>query len=131
MTIESPFAEMAGAVTYQLVSCLNVTVECNGMEMIARIKTNRVFNGKIYAKSKPNSCVNDVTSSLDFSLTLPYNDVMCDVKNELGGNIFSSQLVIQHHDLIVTQADFGASVVCRFDLKNRTISNGPAINVDG
>lgn len=131
LTIENPFAEMPGAVTYQLVSCMNVTVECLAHQMVAKIQTNRVFNGKIYSRTKPNSCMNDVHHSLDFHLNLPYNDVMCDVKQEpFNGNLFRSELVIQHHDRIVTHSDFGVSVLCRFDLKNRTITNGPLV-IDG
>lgn len=122
---------MPGAVTYQLVSCMNITVECLAHTMIAKIRTNRVFNGKVYSRSKPNSCVNDIKWSMDFSISLPYNDVMCDVMAEpSNGNLFRSELVVQHHDRIVTQSDFGVSVLCRFDLKNRTITNGPLV-IDG
>lgn len=123
LTIEQPFAEMPGAVTFQLISCMNVTIQCDGHSMTALIRTNRLFDGKIYSKSKPNSCKNDISQSMDFSLTLPYNDVMCDVRQEASGNMFRSDLVIQHHDLIVTAADFGISVLCKFDMKNRTITN--------
>src|SRR2546427_156061 len=32
-----------------------VTIICKAREMVAHVKTSKVFNGKIYAKSKPNS----------------------------------------------------------------------------
>lgn len=131
LTIEQPFAEMPGAVTYQLISCMNVTVQCNAQHMTAVIRTNRLFDGKIYARTKPNHCKNDISHSMEFSLSLPYNDVSCDVRSEGAGTMFRSDIVIQHHDLIVTAADFGISVLCKYDMKNRTITNSNPLIVDG
>ena len=127
--IEQPFVEMPGAVTYQLVSCLNVSVQCNAHEMVAKVRTNRIFNGKIYSRTKPNSCMNDVTNKLNFEISLPYNDLMCDVRHE-SPEKFTTDIVIQHHDRVVTQSDLGLSVLCRFDLANRTITN-TQIEIDG
>ena len=45
------------------------------------------------------------SDSTDFSLELVYNSVNCDVRREGGG--FSADLVIQHHDLVVTNEDIG------------------------
>lgn len=69
--------------------------------MVARIQTNKLFQGKIYAKTKPNSCMNDIVESLDFDLRMPYNDLLCDVKQKEHGK-FSNDIVIQHHDMIVS-----------------------------
>lgn len=97
--------------------------------MIASVQTSKLFNGKIYAKSKPNSCVNDVKNSLEFEITMPYHDLMCDVKQQNQAK-FSNDIIIQHHDMIVTTSDLGLSVHCNYDLSNRSISN-VAIEVDG
>ena len=69
--------------------------------MVARIQTNKLFQGKIYVKTKPNSCMNDIADSLDFDLVMPYNDLLCDVKQKEHGK-FTNDIVIQHHDMIVS-----------------------------
>lgn len=127
--IEQPYLEIPGSVTYELFSCYNVTILCRAKEMIASVQTSKLFNGKIYAKSKPNSCVNDVSNSLDFDIVMPFHDVMCDVKQVNAGS-FANDIVIQHHDMIVTTSDLGLSVHCNYDLSNRSISNVP-LEVDG
>jgi hypothetical protein len=52
----------------------------------------------------------DVRNSLDFSLYIGYNDIAgCDVRQEVAGR-FASDIVIQHHDMVVTGADVGLKV---------------------
>ena len=63
--------------------------------MVAHVRTNRVFSGRMYGRSRPNSCVVDVERSLDFKLKLGYNDINCDVAKDSGGGKFSSEVVIQ------------------------------------
>lgn len=48
----------------------------------------------MYAKERPNSCVTDVSKGLEFELTLGYQDLNCDVKQEAAGKFFS-EVVIQ------------------------------------
>lgn len=98
--------------------------------MIATIQTNKLFSGKIYAKSKPNSCVTDVTSSLSFDLNMPYHDLLCDVKQKDAGR-FTNDIVIQHHDMVVTTKDLGLAVNCNYDLTNKSVSNINSLSVDG
>lgn len=98
--------------------------------MIAHIATNKIFNGKIYAKSKPNSCVNDISNSLEFEISMPYHNLECDVKQASHGK-FYNDIVIQHHDMIVTTQDLGLNVHCQYDLSNRSISNNVNLEVDG
>lgn len=68
--------------------------------MTAHILTNRVFSGKVYGKGKPKSCVNDIVNSLNFNLTMPYNDINCEVQQN--SSTYHKDIVIQHHDLIVS-----------------------------
>lgn len=98
--------------------------------MKVNVQTNKLFSGKIYAKSKPNSCVNDVTNSLDFDIVMPFHDLMCDVKQRDQGK-FSNDIIIQHHDMVVTTKDLGLSINCNYDLSNKSITNHQPINVDG
>jgi putative uncharacterized protein (fragment) len=102
---------------------------CKAKEMVAKIKTSKLFSGKIYAKTKPNSCVNDVSGSLNFEISMPYHDLMCDVKQKSSGE-FTNDIIIQHHDMIVTTQDIGLAVHCQYDLSNQSVSN-IALEVDG
>ena len=69
-------------------------VDCQKSYMVARVLTNRAFSGKIYGRTRPNSCLTDVDRSLDFELKLPYNDIGCDVISSPDGR-FSAEVVIQ------------------------------------
>lgn len=86
--------EIPEAKTYELTSCYNVTIDCRSTDMIVRVKTNRIFSGKLYAKERPNSCVTDVARGLEFELKLGYQDLGCDVKQEGPGKFFT-EVVIQ------------------------------------
>ncbi|KAH9366353.1 hypothetical protein HPB48_006195 [Haemaphysalis longicornis] len=106
------------------------TIQCKAREMVAMVKTSKIFNGKVYSKARPNSCVTDVVNSLDFQIRMAYHELECDVKQENLGQ-FSTDIVIQHHDMIVTNQDLGLSVHCQYDLANRSVSNGVQLEVDG
>ena len=76
--------------TYELSSCYNVTIDCRASEMIATVRTNKIFNGKVYAKDNPNSCVTDVENGIEFSIKMGYNDLECNVKRK---GMYSSKLI--------------------------------------
>lgn len=128
MSVKDPYLEVVGAITYELASCFNVTIQCRAREMVAQVSSSKMFRGKIYVKSRPTSCQNDVRESLHFELAMKYHDDACDVRS--GSNhdrgVFSNDIIIQHHDRIVTTQDVGLSVYCQYDLGNRSITN----NVD-
>lgn len=128
--IQEPYLEIAGAATYELSSCYNVTIDCRSGDMVAKIRTSKIFNGKIYAKGSPNSCVNDVTAALDFELRMAYNDIECNIIKD-GVGRYSNDIVLQHHDRIVTSADLGLSVHCQYDLGNKSVSNQVDLEVNG
>lgn len=125
--IQDPYLEMQGAISYELDSCYNVTVVCKSREMVARVKTNKVFNGKIYAKNAPLSCMNDISNSMDFELSMAFNDA-CSISRSTNTGIFTNEIVIQHNDMIVTNSDMGLNVKCQYDLRNQTVYNN--INLD-
>ena len=62
--------------------------------MVAKVRTNRVFDGRIYGKTRPNSCTVDVRKSLDFELYLGFNDIDCDVRQVIPGK-FATDVIIQ------------------------------------
>jgi Zona pellucida-like domain len=98
--------------------------------MVARIKTSKVFDGKVYAKGAPNSCSIDVKNSLEFELKMGYQDIECNVRqNGLGRYV--TDVVIQHHDLIVTSSDLGLALTCQYDMTNKTVSNDADLDVIG
>ena len=41
------------------------------------------------------------------------------------------QVIIQHHDSVVTSADLGLALRCQYDLGNRTVTNGLDLEVRG
>ncbi|KAL7647956.1 UNVERIFIED_CONTAM: hypothetical protein RMT77_001572 [Armadillidium vulgare] len=128
--IEEPHLDIPGASTYELSSCYNVTIDCRSGDMVARIKTSKSFNGKIYSKGSPNTCVNDVDNTLEFELVMAYNDIDCNVQRASASH-YSSDIVVQHHDMIVTSADLGLSVHCKYDLSNKSVSNVVDLQVTG
>lgn len=128
--IQDPYLEVPEAATYELSSCYNVSIDCRSGDMVARIQTSRLFDGKIYAKGSPNSCVRDVNNSLDFELSMAYDNLECNVrKNGLGRYI--NDVVIQHHDKIVTSSDLGLAVTCQYDLTNKSVTNEVDLGVHG
>ena len=104
--VREPFLVIADVKgTFELSSCYNVTIDCRSSEMVATITTNKIFSGKIYAKDNPNSCVVDVENEIQFSISMTYNDIGCDVKREelgvytnqvSGCVIFIPSLIVQH-----------------------------------
>ncbi len=86
---------MNGSVSYERGSCYNVTLDCQANHLIARLSTNKIFNGKVYARHRPNSCVLDVKQSMTFEMSMDYSDPGCGVKQEEPGR-FAADLVLQH-----------------------------------
>lgn len=128
--VQDPYLEVPEAATYELSSCYNVTIECGAVDMVARIRTSKLFDGKVYAKGSPKSCSVDVKNSLEFELRMGYSDLECNVKQQ-GSGRYMNDVVIQHHDTIVTSSDLGLAVTCQFDLTNKSISNEVDLGVKG
>lgn len=128
MSVSEPYLEVAGAITYELAACFNVSIQCRARGMVAQVSSSKSFNGKLYAKSRPASCQVDVSNSLQFELHMNYHDDACDVRasSSQAQGVFSNDIIIQHHDSIVTTQDVGLSVYCQYDLGNRSVTN----NVD-
>ena len=128
--VEDPFLFIEEATTYELSSCYNVTIDCHSGDMTANIRTSSLFDGKVYAKGSPVTCMEDIESSLEFSITMKYTDIECGVEREgLGGYI--NEVIIQHHDSIVTSADLGLELSCEYDLTNKSVSNQVDLQITG
>jgi hypothetical protein len=128
--IQDAYLDVPEATTYELSSCYNVTIECRSADMVAKIKTSKIFDGKVYAKGSPNSCSVDVKNALEFELRMGYQDLECNVRqNGLGR--YLNDVVIQHHDMIVTSSDLGLALACQYDLANKTVSNKADLDIEG
>ncbi len=90
--IDEPYLFIEDAITYELSSCYNVTIECHSGDMTANIHTTTRFDGKIYAKGSPATCVEDVEDALDFSITMGYNDLDCGVDSSSGPGIYTNEV---------------------------------------
>lgn len=126
--VQDPYLAVPEATTYELSSCYNVTIECGAMDMIARIRTSKLFDGKVYAKGSPKSCAMDVKNSLEFELRMGYQNLECNVRQSNTGR-YMNDVVIQHHDTIVTSSDLGLAVTCHYDLTNKSVSNNVLLDI--
>ena len=128
--IDDPYLAIEEATTHELSACYNVSVDCFSGDMRANIHSNTLFAGKIYAKGSPLTCVEDIAETLDFSITLGYNDLDCGVVRQREG-AYTNQVIIQHHDSIVTQKDIGLALTCEYDLSNKTVANMVDLKITG
>jgi len=127
--VRQPFLEIASASMHQVTACYNVSVSCTDQGMVAMVRTSKMFSGKIYTKSRPHSCIVDVKNKLEFELSVGYNDVNCDVERSKEGH-FLTDVILQHHDRIVTSTDIGLQVRCKYDMANTTIHQGMKMGVE-
>lgn len=111
------------ATTYEMVDCFDVKLDCRRDAMVLRINSTRIFNGKIYSKSSPGSCVNDVQGpKLGFQLEASYNDVSCGLTQAADGH-FTGDFVIQHLDKVITSNDIWIQASCQFDLQSQQVES--------
>jgi len=67
---------------------------------------------------------------LDFSITFGFNDLDCGVVRQEEGS-YQNDVIIQHHDSIVTAKDIGLSITCEYDLSNKTVANMVDLKITG
>ncbi|EDW83728.1 uncharacterized protein Dwil_GK13522 [Drosophila willistoni] len=128
--LSEPYLSIEEAATYEQSACYNVSIDCRSGEMITKIRTSKLFDGKVYAKGAPKSCAVNVNNSLEFDLRMRYNDLECNVRQSAYGR-YMNDIVIQHHDMIVTSSDLGLAVSCQYDLTNKTVVNNVDLGVTG
>ncbi|EDW16482.1 uncharacterized protein LOC6574997 [Drosophila mojavensis] len=128
--VMDPYLDVPEAATYELSACYNVSIECRSGEMITKIRTSKLFDGKVYAKGAPKSCSVSVDKSLEFDFRMGYNDLECNVRQSAYGR-YMNDIVIQHHSMIVTSSDLGLAVSCQYDLTNKTVLNDVDLGVTG
>ncbi|CAG0896629.1 unnamed protein product [Cyprideis torosa] len=128
--VQEPFLLMDDVATYEIAACYTIGVECLASEMVAYIRSSKLFSGKVYAKQSPLGCTADIKGSMNFSLSMAYSNPDCGVAQDENG-LFSNEIVVQHHDRIVTSADLGLSLLCQYDLSAQTVVNNVSLEVQG
>lgn len=58
----------------------SVTVECGATEMLAKVNSLVLFQGRAYARDRPTTCSVDVRKALEFTLPIQLNGQSCGTK---------------------------------------------------
>lgn len=104
----------------------DIQIECNSDNILVTLNTNHGFNGMIYPKglSKNSSCMmefHQTTSNITYHLPLRSCNTMS-LEVEDGVEYFNT-VMVQPHRRLVTNQGRGYHVRCRYQTKERTITN--------
>lgn len=110
----------------------DVQIECNSDNIIVTMNTMNNFNGMIYPKglSKNSTCMVEYHSTSNVTYLLPLrscNTMSTDVDD---GIEFFNTVMVQPHRRLVTNQGRGYHIRCRYQTKDKTISNGQQFNVN-
>ena len=70
---------------------------------------------------RPHSCVSDIEDKYEFSLSIGYNDVNCDVEMDNVSGQVGTEIILQHHDKILTSGDIGLHVSCVYNVNSSVV----------
>lgn len=104
----------------------DIQIECNSDNILVTLTTNQGFNGMIYPKglSKNSSCMmeyHQMTSNITYHLPLKScNTMSSDVED---GVEYFNTVMVQPHRRLVTNQGRGYHIRCRYQTKERTITN--------
>lgn len=104
----------------------DIQIECNSDNIVVTLSTNHGFNGMIYPKglSKNSSCMTEYhQTSANITYFLPLrscNTMSSDVED---GIEYFNTVMIQPHRRLVTNQGRGYHIRCRYQTKERTITN--------
>ncbi|OQV14123.1 hypothetical protein BV898_11698 [Hypsibius exemplaris] len=115
----SVFQHASSSLVGEVVACYNVSVEC-GSAMTAHIRSNREYDGIIYARGKSSipECGQIVKQKYSFDLDLPLamrNVETCNTVGDEEGE-FKNTIVLQHNAHVVTALDQTFGLQCKYDL---------------
>lgn len=86
------------------------------------MRTNKPFNGRIYALGRSETCNIDVVNSDAFRLDLTMAGQDCNTQSATG--IYTNTIVLQHHSVVMTKADKIYKVKCTYDMSSKNITFG-------
>ena len=104
----------------------DIQIECNSDNIVVTLTTNQGFNGMIYPKglSKNSSCMmeyHQLSSNITYYLPLrSCNTMSSDVED---GVEYFNTVMVQPHRRLVTNQGRGYHIRCRYQTKERTITN--------
>ena len=95
--------------------------------MTASIQMDRLFDGLVYAKEQPKTCLTEVNNSSEFELVMPLDGTFCNTVNN-GKGLYSNYIMVQYNKKIVTSKDIGLSISCEYDLGSRNVTGTMTTN---
>lgn len=104
----------------------DIQIECNSDNIVVTLVTNHGFNGMIYPKglSKNSTCMTEYhQTSANITYYLPLrscNTMSMDVED---GVEYYNTVMVQPHRRLVTNQGRGYHIKCRYQTKERTITN--------
>lgn len=63
----------------------------------------------------------DIEKKYEFSLNIGYNDINCDVNMNSKTGEVGTEIILQHHDKIVTSGDIGLHVSCVYNINSSVV----------
>ncbi|XP_036339172.1 uncharacterized protein LOC118748682 [Rhagoletis pomonella] len=103
-------------------TCYDVSVHCKDTRIAVQVRTNKPFNGRIYALGRSETCNIDVINSDAFRLDLTMAGQDCNTQSVTG--VYSNTVVLQHHSVVMTKADKIYKVKCTYDMSSKNITFG-------
>ncbi|XP_057666359.1 uncharacterized protein LOC130900056 isoform X1 [Diorhabda carinulata] len=103
-------------------TCYDVSVNCKDTKIAVQVRTNKPFNGRIYALGRSETCNVDVANSDLFRLDLTMNGQDCNTQSVVG--VYSNTVVLQHHSVVMTKADKIYKVKCTYDMSSKNVTFG-------
>ncbi|XP_018332098.1 uncharacterized protein LOC108741704 [Agrilus planipennis] len=103
-------------------TCYDVSVNCKDTRIAVQVRTNKPFNGRIYALGRSETCNVDVINSDLFRLDLTMSGQDCNTQSVTG--VYSNTVVLQHHSVVMTKADKIYKIKCTYDMSSKNITFG-------
>ncbi|PSN36834.1 hypothetical protein C0J52_14247, partial [Blattella germanica] len=103
-------------------TCYDVSVNCKDTRIAVQVRTNKPFNGRIYALGRSETCNIDVQNSDLFRLDLTMTGQDCNTQSVTG--VYTNTVVLQHHSVVMTKADKIYKVKCTYDMSSKNITFG-------
>lgn len=99
-----------------------MAVQCRDTKIEVLVKTNKPFNGRVYALGRSETCNVDIQNSDAFRLDLTMTGGDCNTQSMAG--MFTNTIVLQHHSVVMTKADKIYKIKCTYDMSPRNVSFG-------
>lgn len=100
-------------------------VVCQSDAIVLLVNTNNPFNGMLYAKDAPGSanCVSEIHSSTNMTFRLPLKSCGTLSAEVDDGIEYFNTIVVQPHMRLMTNQGKGYHIRCKYQTRERTISN--------